>query len=117
MNESTGVDAALGPDFDWAALEKTEIVRVPPPANGPILMIVVGLVVLAASAGDLGLAGVPVGLVIIAVAIGWWVWKKPSWQLRLTTGSRESVPFESVSREEVEGLASAIAERRGSGEG
>jgi len=105
---SSPLDAALGPDFEWAAIVKTEVVRVPPPASGPILLIVSGLILLAAAAGNLGPIGVPLGLLTIAFAIGWWIWKKPTYQLRLATRGGESVPFESKSREEVDRLAAAI---------
>lgn len=105
---SSVLDAVLGPDFEWAALVKAEVVRVPPPASGPILMIVSGLILLAAAAGDLGPIGVPIGLLTIAVAVGWWIRKKPTYQLCLTTRNGESVPLESRSREEVDRLAAAI---------
>lgn len=105
---SSPLDAVLGPDFEWAALAKAEVVRVPPPASGPILLIVSGLILLAAAAGNLGPIGVPLGLVTIAFAVGWWIWKKPTYQLRLRMRTGESVPFESKSREEADRLASEI---------
>jgi hypothetical protein len=107
-DESPSLEAVLGPDFEWSALVEAEVVRVPPPASGPILLIVSGLILLAAAAGNLGPIGVPLGLLTIAFAIGWWIWKKPTYQLRLATRGGESVPFESKSREEADRLAVAI---------
>ncbi len=111
---TTPLEAKLGRELDISGLERVEVVRVAPPANGPILMIVAGLVMLAAAMGELGWIGVPAGLATIAAAVGWWAWKKPTFQLQLTASEGKSVPFESASREEVEGLAAAIEARRGS---
>lgn len=95
-----------------AEIRRAELRREPAAASGPILMIVVGVICLLATTGNVGIWGAVMGVALIAAAAVWWTQKKPSFQVSLSTGFGEEVPFESPDEQTASRVLEAVQQAR-----
>ena len=100
--------SVAGERFPLAQVTAASTVRVPAPANGPILMLVAGGVCLLGGTGGAGVYGIAAGLALLVAGGVWFTRKKPVYRLQLRTEAGDVVAFECPEEERTRRLEAAV---------
>jgi hypothetical protein len=92
-----------GQTYAMSGITSVKTFEKTPSRKGPIVLIVIGLLMLAA-----GKSALVLGLLLLAGGIAWWVISKPDYSVLLTSASGEAKAYSSKDKEFVSKIVGAV---------